>query len=730
MDQEMDIDPNDNGGEEDNNRNNGGNGVERNQNVEENDGGADGDNNNNENGADAEDAAAAGEGGGNNNNGILDGGVAVDSSIHVHAADCPMVLFLECDEELSPSIPIKTIVSIGVEKATKLSAVFDRFCNFVNTYKHQNKDYHADLDFKTNHLEFVHCSILNPTDTVETSALMKDDKIKVQRNQQSELKRESQWAKELRESDKKYYTQMRNLLPDLNPAPFRGGVLFHCKGKVKDEQGYKQEVLSTFVRGHSSILSQRCPWLALKIKVAKDSFMDAGGYASGGNISSSANAGGSAANNIHHDEHKNDHNSNNNNMPNPYQNNTNQAVPIPESDSADLSWQVNSRQLHIASSNGNRANAVIDDDDEHDFHQNYNNNSGNANVDCIAPDHNECIRASSPVISSFIGTNTCNTFQVTLMHPPEAVKLLLEYCYTNRVVLLGKEAFHKSYKPIEIQKIAKEMVEHSGPLEPFAKNAWPKNGMPAVSLSVALAGLQLAEEARLPRLSLMCEIAASQLISSSSLLKALALCEEQKQKTGNNLLHLRKAVMLRHILGRGPRGVSDLSSMPSFQRTLKEERNFVVPSLMKGVLETVKETMKIKNNDSFELDSARIQCTAHHFAELDDVDKRKRDFERIKRRKERWSKRSRTEKSILNPYGLEKRDFPMCSSRVVNDDMDFLCEERNESLFRARKYCGVKGENMFDFSEDTQFEVSLAGYEEIHFKRSERSSSQNKKRRS
>ena len=103
---------------------------------------------------------------------------------------------------------------------------------------------------------------------------------------------------------------------------------------------------------------------------------------------------------------------------------------------------------------------------------------------------------------------------------------------------------------------------------------------------------------------------------------------------------------------------------------------------------------------------------------LDDNDKRKRDFERIKRRKERWSKRPRSNRNILNPYGLEKRDLSMCS-RIVNDDMDFYSDEQNERLFRVR----VKDENIpvFDFSEHSRLEISWADVGEI---------TQNKKRRS
>jgi hypothetical protein len=114
---------------------------------------------------------------------------------------------------------------------------------------------------------------------------------------------------------------------------------------------------------------------------------------------------------------------------------------------------------------------------------------------------------------------------------------------------------------------------------------------------VVLAAIQLAEEANIPRLSFMCEIAASQLVSANTSLEALALCEQQYRATGNHLTHLRKAVMLYYILGRGPKGVNDLASMSSFKRTLKEKSDDVVPSLLMGIMETVKHVLGEKDVD-------------------------------------------------------------------------------------------------------------------------------------
>jgi hypothetical protein len=464
-------------------------------------------------------------------------------------------------------------VTIGLDKTTKLSQVFDRFCNFVSSYKRDTR-----LCIVMRDLEFVHCSILNPHDTVETSALMKNDRIKVYPNKENQRKVEADWMKENRDSDRLYFQQMRTLLPELNPFSLKSDIIFQCNGKIKDDQGYKQEVLSTFVRGHSAILVKRCSWLSRQIDVAKEK-------------------------------------SNNNQSLLPiFGANNNNAIPIPETDGNYPRWQVNNRNDIIP---GNTANPVEDDDDDNDDNEfNISNiNTGKGNSSINFEDAENCIRSSSPIIPFFGNSSTCNSLQVTLKHPPEAVKLLLEYCYTNRVVPLGYKAFKKSFQPIDECLIAKELREHSRPVEPYTRSSWPNHGMPTISLAVALAGIQLAEEACIPRLSLMCEVAASQLVNSANLLKALALCEEQKRKTGNNLLYLRKEIMRYHILGKGARGVSDLSAMPSFQRTLVEKRDNVVPSLMMGVLETMNDEQNVKITNNPNLNDARTQRATHYFAE-------------------------------------------------------------------------------------------------------------------
>ena len=93
----------------------------------------------------------------------------------------------------------------------------------------------------------------------------------------------------------------------------------------------------------------------------------------------------------------------------------------------------------------------------------------------------------------------------------------------------------------------------------------------------------------MPQLFLMCEIAASKLVTEHMSLEALALCKHQPKATRNKLTHIRSAVTIKYVLGEEIRGVDELYSMPSFKRTLKEKSEFMVPSLLMGVMETFKQ---------------------------------------------------------------------------------------------------------------------------------------------
>ncbi|KAI2495855.1 hypothetical protein MHU86_18687 [Fragilaria crotonensis] len=97
------------------------------------------------------------------------------------------MLFLECAETIEgfdghPVLSPGIVVCIGLEKASKLGAVFDRYVEFAN--EHAQVNHRRQLLVRD--LEFVHCTILRDVDTPEASALMKNDRIRVQKSTQDE----------------------------------------------------------------------------------------------------------------------------------------------------------------------------------------------------------------------------------------------------------------------------------------------------------------------------------------------------------------------------------------------------------------------------------------------------------------------------------------------------------------------------------------------------------------
>jgi hypothetical protein len=204
------------------------------------------------------------------------------------------------------------------------------------------------------------------------------------------------------------------------------------------------------------------------------------------------------------------------------------------------------------------------------------------------------------------------------------------------VAPLGKEAFYQACKT--------RPTKHSGPVPPYHwshhSKKWPNGGNPRVEFSVALAGIKLAEEAKMPRLSLMCEVAASQLVSVSNVTEALSMSSFQKDATGNDLPRLRSAAM-EVILRRGERGVMDLSRSVAFKNALKDQRAVIVPALLLGTMETVTHYEKDKGakRESFEVPYSS-------FEELDKLDASSREKERRKRRRERLPKHGSCSKAI------------------------------------------------------------------------------------
>ena len=433
-------------------------------------------------------------------------------------------------------------MGIGLDKGTKLGAVFDRYVAFCND---QSRDHER---VSVDQLEFVHCSVLHPSDTAEASALMKSDIITVQTVREVEREAETDRRKKQAESDRQYFDSLRCLFPDLTRS---FDLVLDCRGKLVDENGFNQGLLSTSVRGHAAILSKRSRWLANLIRQAKEEQMRKSVVTIP----------------------ENDHD-----IPDDRPNHFGGTHGSPTSDGEDtihvVPYPSNSHDRHrleesAAPSQG--ANEIENDDDDDDDH-NDRENSGKQRTDVDAQNRLDS-RMNQDMLT---GPTNNQALWVTIEnHPPHAIKLLLEYCYTNRVLCLGQKAFEESCHPAP--------NDVGGPVLPVFSQ-WNDNeeeGRPHVSFAVAVAGIALAEEAGLKRLSLMCESAAAQLVDVSNVVEALSTCSRQFRANNNELDKLRTASM-NAILGNGQRGVIDLYRTQRFKRALKDFSADVVPTLLEG----------------------------------------------------------------------------------------------------------------------------------------------------
>ncbi len=510
---------------------------------------------------------------------------------------------MECTESLDgiaaqhPILRAGVTVAIGLDKITKLYAVFARYVEFCN--EHCGTMAQAYQKIEMTDLEFVHCQLLKADDTAETSALMKNDRIRVRRNRDDERIAEAELNRIQRESDREYFKRMRQLLPDTG-GKWVCDLVLDCRGKLVDESGRSQEVLRSTVRAHSVILAVRCKWLGHCIQLARDeqarrsivTIPEQNEEDNNNDDSPGLDSISIAARSIHY-HHKNNTNRGNNV---PVERNVASVVAI-KSRSDDASLEDDEiGVLHLPMGRNIQQPVQIldrggaaeiendeedDDDDDHD-----------ASYQLITPRNQSGViqdledgPVASPILSS-ASSGMGNELWVTIPnHSPHAIRLLLEFCYTNRVVSLGQEAFLQASR-------SKTDTKHKGPVPPYPNTSsgsrrWPHNGLPQVSFGVALAGIVVAEEAGLPRLSLMCEVAASQLVSNvHHVVEALCLCTTQQQRSANALSRLRKAAM-DFVLRGGAKGVADLARTPSFRRALEEKSASLVPSLLSGTTEAV-----------------------------------------------------------------------------------------------------------------------------------------------
>jgi len=523
----------------------------------------------------------------------IDGGVAGDVFDEqrqkiTRSLKCPLVLYFECDEDLSDIAPNNPLllrgatVYVGLDKGSKLSVVFQHYCDFVNSKSPSTKP-GSRVYIKPTDLEFMHCATLDAQHTVEASAMMKNDRIRVVRERSKDRSAKAEMIRLQRESDRKYFKELRSLLPNPSPEGMGSDVILECQGKVKDERGFSQNVLATTVRANSVLIAKRCKWLGQKISTAREDMRRR------------------AEMTIPSDEVKSE----------------SKEAERSSSQSDDEEYDiVPSNPLPAVDNNNNNAIAAdrvlaaeIEDDEEDD------------EVDAGKSPTNE-----QATTSHLRDVASSNSVWISLQHSPQAVKLLLEYCYTNRVQALGQDAFLKASKFPNPKDVGALAAKESGPVPPFRKHEWPDGGAPTVSLHLALAGIALAEEAHMPRFSLMCEVAASKLVDYSNVIDVLAACQTQQQQTGNRLPLLRKAAMLDCVFGKR------YFENPIFKNNMIARKDLVIPSVLDGSIEVFPTNLDskevLKKKEKMQKEKKQI------FDMLDESDRNKRLFERIKQRKQ------------------------------------------------------------------------------------------------
>jgi hypothetical protein len=573
-------------------------------------------------------------------------------------------------------------VQIGLGKMCALKTVFKRYVDFCNETAAKNDQAYRGV--KVGDLEFIHCTVLSGEDTPENAALMKNDRISVQKESSHERQLEESARKEFCESDKVYFEQLRLLLlpthaaflssskpllatvkhqPRVEPALTKySDVVLCCEAQLHPKQvgmfqfqgGYgrigsrcienhNKNNNNGLIRCHSYLVSKRCPWLGNLIKTARitnenerklkqklqeqqnarqsvvtvpemnENIIQQQQEPKSANFEDNADTNRQQQDGIDNppqldqwisqgsnefDEYEIEvlhHNVDNNNNVGNNSNNRRQGEERDDNVLGALDEKSPAVQIDAS-----------DDDDElvgqNQFRSTEHKQMKHPKEQNLvnAPDKNnefdEVLLSAQGDVRSEISSAYPNLLWVPIKdHSSEAVSLLLEYCYTNRVVALGFDAFEQSCRtrpPNKSDRRHDEWVGTTGmsPVSPFSSK---ESGNPTITYEVAVAGIALAEEAGMHRLSLMCEIAASQLISTINIaIDALRKCEEYNQLYKNALPRVRQAATYEIF---GSRNSIDTVLMPAL---VSEETNkLLVPPLLTGVMEAIAESNKNSSNN-------------------------------------------------------------------------------------------------------------------------------------
>ena len=549
--------------------------------------------------------------------GVLEGGVAEGDESRTLASEADIVLYFLCIENFRdhPDHPILrpgVKVRIGLGKNTRLSAVMQRYVEVCNQIR-PDPDGTTIRSFsgvELSDLEFAHASLLRNSDTAEQGALMKDDVVRVRQNRCDQVEQEREATRLQRESDLVFLDAMREMCF----KPSLANVVLDCQGTLVTT---KNTVLSaprasTLLRCDAALVSRRCPWLGRLIEGA------VAVYSSSVPLEERPKSVVST--------------------PEPL---TDRGSPPPSLDHGGAETVVNGSQRV-------QDESVHDEDDIDDHPIQVLNVSPRARNQDLLP-HNEEAAISAAQIEcddesqgEQTDFDSAAKYHVTIPnHAPEPMELLLEYCYTHRVVGLGNEAFRAAARTKLVPRDGK------GNVPPQGSKRWVNRGEPSVPFDVAAAGITLAEEASMPRLSLMCEVAASMLVAPHNVIEALSLCQRTQDQWGNPLPRLRRASM-EVVFHSKPFGIvyDRIYNNLAFKEAVQERASLLVPALFTGTADAVEECLGKKRHHSYRERDWKVplfdRCRRH-----DQEDKLKRAKERSRSKNHRDNSRGSDEYPLI-----------------------------------------------------------------------------------
>jgi hypothetical protein len=651
-------------------------------------------------------------------------------------------------------------------------------------------------DMPISDLEFVHSTVLIGTDTAETAALMKNDHITVRKERSAERQRDEDCHKEHRESDKLYFEQMLSILDKPEPSRIEECMESKSFHSVSlHDRMYADVILkfpthqdvpshgvviptpcphrSTSLRCHSFIVTKRCSWLGDKIRDARklhakrverivederdkvqarqsvvtipeiqDTQESLGIESNGTRIVTFGNG----PNPIDPEQRWMSHGSTE----------FEDGIVELNNNRSGRDVRLNQDEEKLDKSAGmvrSTAAAQIDASDDDDDDIDNFNVSNHLGPKCPSQTQSDSFKVWADgcddegtffAPSSRHPTNDETTLKASVLdaspvvvhikdHPIEAVRLLLLYCYTNRVVSLGYEAFEQSCRTKRTSSLSRRNQGHSGgasassslpnwPVSPYSSKSqrWPNHGEPIVPFDVAIAGMRLAEEAGLHRLTFMCEVAASQILygsmtqygsslaTPSSLrnsIKALEFCEEFNELHRNPLSRLRLAATHTVIYCLRKRSSNAMAVRNALSRDIGGRR--LVSPLLMGIMDAIEESSSSSGSSHHKSNKRKnhalsvrlfasssdyhrdLQCSnaEAYYARIDREDAAERDSERRKRRLASQAKAAPeldVPTSTLNlaptNYSTTKRLRGSVTNRIFSTDEDITPENSSRIL--------------------------------------------------